>query len=108
VFKLDTSFLERENHMNKAYKHLIATAPTLAEFKDNANPERLVARLGVASSGEGVMTAAALSFIPRDWLPVPARDVCFRLDDTGALDANNLRALIEAVAIQAGHIEVLP
>lgn len=93
--------------MNKPYLHMINNAPSLAEFADDPDPERLVRRLGTASSGEKVMIAAALSFVPEAWLSDSAGKVPFRLNDAGSLDGGNTRALLEAVAIQASHEEAL-
>ncbi len=93
--------------MNKAYLHMINNAPSLAQFADDPDPERLVRRLGTASSGESVMIAAALSLVPDTWLPDSAGKVPFRLNDVGSLDAGNTRAMLEAVAIQAAQEEAL-
>lgn len=92
--------------MTKSYLHLINTAHSLARFADDPDPERLVAALGYASSGESVMIRAALSLIPRGWLPPAAQDLPLRLSDVSC-DAGNCRALLEAIALEAGHPEVL-
>jgi hypothetical protein len=93
--------------MTREYEMLIRNSHVLMEFADDPDPARLVARLGTASSGTQVMIRAALSLVPKEWLPESARDLEFRLDDVGVLDARNTRALLEAIALQADHPEVL-
>lgn len=92
--------------MVPSFYHIVRMSPVLRHLEPD--PAALVGRLPTASSGETTMIRAALSLIPASWLrqdgiePEP-----FRLEDIGGLDANNTRALLEAIAIQAGHAEVL-
>jgi hypothetical protein len=94
--------------MTRAFDHLLATCHSLAEFRDDPDPDLLARRLSTASSGERVMIHCALSLIPRAWLSDEAADATrsFRLDDVSSLDEQNAQALIEAIAIATGYPSV--
>lgn len=93
--------------MNEAFENILGEAPALRRYAEEADYEvaieRMVRAYGAASSGERVMIAAALSLLPEAWLPDHIKAPPFRLSDAGSLDADNTHALLEAIAIQAGH-----
>lgn len=104
--------------MTKAFEHLINHGHSLAEFRDISDEydriPAMVRRLGTASSGERAMILAAISLLPEAWveealegesstLSIPS----FRLNDLGSLDGQNVRSLVEAIAIHADHAEVV-
>jgi hypothetical protein len=74
------------------------------------DPDRLARRYGVASGGEKRMIAAALSFYGRCRLSGRAKELAeeFEFNHLGGLDANNITALMGAVAIESGHSELAP
>jgi hypothetical protein len=122
------AFLHLLTSAHSLQKHRRDAVPPVASpgGKVMPDPEAAIASMvrhyPVASSGERIMISAALSLIPKPWLeevyedigvnhpstplplPVPAE---LRLSGIGSLDAGNTRALIEAIAIVAGHPEVL-
>lgn len=101
--------------MIRGFRHIVQEGPSLREFRDlldapDAAAEAMLRRYGTASGGEGVMISAALSLVPpgrlKDWLADDAQKVPpFRLDEVGRLDRRNLRALLEAVAMEAGYLD---
>lgn len=102
--------------MTRAFEHFIEHAHSLSQFREIPEEGRIPAmrrRLGTASSGERAVILAALSLLPDTWVEdVLGQDAVaelpvFRLNDTYPLDADNTRALVEAIAIQTQHPEVL-
>lgn len=81
-------------------------SPTLR--RRDPDPAALLREYATASSGARTMIAAAISLLPGGLLPDGVKIPPFRLNDVSSLDGENTRALLEAIAIQAGHIEVLP
>lgn len=103
--------------MTRAFEHLVHHAHSLHEFEDMSGSERIqamVRRLGTASSGQQAVILAALDLLPEAWVEdaLEAAGLLssiqpFRLNDLGLLDGQNTRAVVEAIAIQADHPEVV-
>lgn len=102
--------------MTNAFEHFINRAHSLRPFRALPDTQRIPAmkrRLGTASNGERAVILAALSLLPSPWVDdllgedVVAQIPAFRLADVYPLDRNNTRALLEAIAVQTDHTEVL-
>ena len=92
--------------MTDAFQQLTSSAHSLAQYS-GSDSERTIQRMcnhyPAASSGERVMIRAALSCVPRAWLPEEAADVDpFRISDCTMLDNGNAVALLRALAVQLG------
>lgn len=101
--------------MTRAFNHLVDHAHSLSDFRNQEDSDRIPAmlrQLRVASSGERVMILAAFSLLPTAWLKGvvdedTAREIPpLRLSDASPLDADNTKALVEAIALHTGHPEV--
>jgi hypothetical protein len=98
--------------MTPAFERLMKMSPSLQQFSwPGEDPEQTLRimhrRLRTASSGERFMIQAALSLIPKGWLPKGVKAPHIHLSDVCSLDGGNTAALVAAIAQGADHLEVL-